>query len=180
MFIRVFLRIFIISPNIHGFSEYSEPLLRFCTICQRRVFETLTDLCYPVFEHIQRKRVIFMDKRHYVYLLRCADGSLYTGMTPDIARRLRQHVEHLAGCAKYTRSHPVTALALLLTTDTATTARHLEARIKRPTRAQKDALIADPAKIADLCPALAGADIRPVPGAALADYLPNAENPADA
>ena len=180
MFIRVFLRIFIISPNIHGFSEYSEPLLRFCTICQRRVFETLTDLCYPVFEHIQRKRVIFMDKRHYVYLLRCADGSLYTGMTPDIARRLRQHVEHLAGCAKYTRSHPVTALALLLTTDTATTARQLEARIKRLTRAQKDALIADPAKIADLCPALAGADIRPVPGAALADDLPNAENPADA
>ena len=104
-----------------------------------------------------------MDKRHYVYLLRCADGSLYTGMTPDIARRLRQHVEHLAGCAKYTRSHPVTALALLLTTDTATTARQLEARIKRLTRAQKDALIADPAKIADLCPALAGADIRPVP-----------------
>ena len=50
-----------------------------------------------------------MDKRHYVYLLRCADGSLYTGMTPDIARRLRQHVERLPGCAKYTRSHPVTA-----------------------------------------------------------------------
>ena len=64
-----------------------------------------------------------MDKRHYVYLLRCADGSLYTGMTPDIVRRLRQHVERLPGCAKYTRSHPVTALVLLLTTDTATTAR---------------------------------------------------------
>ena len=121
-----------------------------------------------------------MDKRHYVYLLGCADGSLYTGMTPDIARRLRQHAEHLAGCAKYTRSHPVTALALLLTTDTATTARQLEARIKRLTRAQKDALIADPAKIADLCPTLAGADIRPVPGAALADYLPSTEKPADA
>ena len=74
----------------------------------------------------------------------------------------------------------ITALALLLTTDTATTARQLEARIKRLTRAQKDALIAEPAKIADLCPALAGADIRPVPGAALADYLPNTENPADA
>ncbi len=78
-----------------------------------------------------------MDKRHYVYLLRCADGSLYTGMTPDIARRLRQHVERLPGCAKYTRSHPVTALALLLTTDTATTARQLEARIKRLTRARR-------------------------------------------
>lgn len=121
-----------------------------------------------------------MDKRHYVYLLRCADGSLYTGMTPDIARRLRQHVERLPGCAKYTRSHPVTALALLLTTDTATTARQLEARIKRLTRAQKDALIADPACLPDLCPARAGADIRPVPGAKLADYLPNMTNPADA
>ena len=74
-----------------------------------------------------------MDTRHYVYLLRCADGSLYTGMTPDIARRLRQHVWRLPGCAKYTRSHPVTALALLLTTDTATTARQLEARSSQTT-----------------------------------------------
>ena len=72
------------------------------------------------------------------------------------------------------------ALALLLTTDTATTARQLEARIKRLTRAQKDALIADPACLPDLCPALAGADIRPVPDAQLADYLPNMTNPADA
>lgn len=101
-------------------------------------------------------------------------------MTPDIMRRLRQHIERLPGCAKYTRSHPVTALALLLTTDTATTARQLEARIKRLTRAQKDALITDPACLSALCPALAGADIRPVPGAKLTDYLPQTEKPANA
>ena len=121
-----------------------------------------------------------MDKRHYVYLLRCADGSLYTGMTPDIARRLRQHVERLPGCAKYTRSHPVTALALLLTTDTATTARQLEARHQRLTRAQTEARRADPARLPARCPALAGADIRPVPDAQLTDYLPDTEKPADA
>lgn len=121
-----------------------------------------------------------MGNRHYVYLLQCADGSLYTGMTPDIARRLRQHVYRLTGCAKYTRSHPVTALALLLTTDTATTARRLEAHIKRLTRAQKDALIAEPARLAALCPTLAGADIKPVPGAQLSDFLPERDKTADA
>lgn len=121
-----------------------------------------------------------MDNRHYVYLLQCADGSLYTGMTPDIARRLRQHVCRLPGCAKYTRSHPVTALALLLTTDTATTARRLEAHIKHLTRAQKDALIADPTCLSALCPALAGADIRPVPGAQLSDFLTEQSKTADA
>ena len=82
--------------------------------------------------------------------------------------------------APASRPRIVTALALLLTTDTATTARQLEARIKRLTRAQKDALIADPACLPDLCPALAGADIRPVPGVKLADYLHDMTNPADA
>ena len=78
------------------------------------------------------------------------------------------------------QKHLPWALALLLTTDTATTARQLEARIKRLTRAQKDALIADPARLPALCPALAGADIRPVPDAQLTDYLPDTEKPADA
>ena len=41
--------------------------------------------------------------RNYTYILRCSDGSLYTGCTNDFSRRLRQH---LAGRgAKYTRSH---------------------------------------------------------------------------
>ena len=59
-------------------------------------------------------------------------------------------------------------------------ARQLEARIKRLTRAQKDALIADPERLPALCPALAGADIRPVPDAQLTDYLPDTAKPADA
>lgn len=47
---------------------------------------------------------------HLVYLLRCADGTLYTGYTTDLARRLAQH--NAGKGAKYTRSRrPVEAVA---------------------------------------------------------------------
>jgi len=39
----------------------------------------------------------------YVYLLRCADDSLYTGVTTDVQRRLRQHNGELVGGPRYTR-----------------------------------------------------------------------------
>ena len=40
----------------------------------------------------------------WVYMLRCRDGSLYTGVTTDVERRFAQH---RAGTgAKYTRTHP--------------------------------------------------------------------------
>ena len=38
----------------------------------------------------------------YVYMLRCGDGSLYTGSTTDVARRLREHQNGTG--AKYTRA----------------------------------------------------------------------------
>ena len=38
----------------------------------------------------------------YVYMLECADGSLYTGVATDIERRLRQHNGELVGGARYT------------------------------------------------------------------------------
>lgn len=40
---------------------------------------------------------------HYVYILQCADGTLYTGYTNDLEQRLNQHNEGKEG-AKYTRS----------------------------------------------------------------------------
>ena len=42
-------------------------------------------------------------EKWFVYLLRCADRSLYCGITTDLAKRLRQHNGELVGGAKYTR-----------------------------------------------------------------------------
>lgn len=46
---------------------------------------------------------------YYVYMLRCGDGSLYTGITTDVSRRLAQHRSGKG--AKYTRSHLPVELA---------------------------------------------------------------------
>ena len=43
-----------------------------------------------------------MNKEWFLYLLRCADGSLYTGITNDLARRCKQH--NTGTASRYTRS----------------------------------------------------------------------------
>jgi putative endonuclease len=74
-----------------------------------------------------------------VYLLRCRDGSLYTGWTTDLERRLRRH---RAGTAsRYTSSRLPVELALALPMVDAGAARREEARIKALDRAGKLALI---------------------------------------
>ena len=75
----------------------------------------------------------------YVYLLRCADDSLYCGWTTDPDRRLRQH---LAGKAsRYTRRRLPVEYALLIPAADRSAALREEARIKRLTRAEKSELI---------------------------------------
>ena len=74
-----------------------------------------------------------------VYLLRCRDGSLYTGWTNDLHRRLRAH---RAGTgARYTRSRLPVELVLAIRQPDATSARREEARIKRLPLATKLALL---------------------------------------
>jgi putative endonuclease len=75
----------------------------------------------------------------WVYLLRCRDGSLYTGWTVNLERRLARH---RAGTAsRYTASRLPVALELALPMPDATAARREEARIKRLSRAAKLALL---------------------------------------
>lgn len=75
----------------------------------------------------------------WVYLLRCRDGSLYTGWTVDLERRLARH---RAGTAsRYTASRLPVDLALALPMADRTAARREEARIKQLPRAAKLALV---------------------------------------
>ena len=76
---------------------------------------------------------------YYIYMLRCRDGSLYTGIAADIEKRLRQHASGGAACAKYTRAHPPEALAALWQAEDH--AARLEALIKQLPREKKLALV---------------------------------------
>jgi putative endonuclease len=76
----------------------------------------------------------------WVYMLRCGDGSLYTGWSTDVQRRLARH--RAGAASRYTASRLPVELALALPMADRTAARREEARIKRLDRAAKLALIA--------------------------------------
>jgi putative endonuclease len=75
-----------------------------------------------------------------VYLARCRDGTLYTGVTTDPDRRL---AEHNAGCgAAYTRSRLPVTLVYLETVGDRSGALRREHAIRQMSRAQKEVLAA--------------------------------------
>ena len=75
----------------------------------------------------------------FVYLLRCADGSLYCGWTPDLAARVAKHQAGRA--SRYTRSRLPVELVWSVQVAGRSAALREEWRIKRLTRTQKLALI---------------------------------------
>ena len=76
----------------------------------------------------------------YVYILRCADGTLYTGYTDDPERRARVH--NAGKGAKYTRSRLPVELVYREALEDKSAALRREREIKKMSRAQKLALIA--------------------------------------
>jgi len=78
---------------------------------------------------------------HHVYVVECADGSLYTGYTTDVERRL---AEHNAGeGAKYTRGRCPVELVHVETFDSRGAALQREAQIKNRSRPAKERLIGE-------------------------------------
>lgn len=79
----------------------------------------------------------------YVYMLRCADGTLYTGITTDVVRRVAEHNGEKGTGARYTRSRRPVTLVYMEPADNRGAAMRREAAIKQLDRVHKLALCAD-------------------------------------
>jgi len=80
-----------------------------------------------------------MNKKHYVYILKCSDGTYYTGYTTDPERRTQAH--NSGKGAKYTRARRPVKLIYTEEYDDKTEAQRREYAIKQLTRAEKEKLI---------------------------------------
>jgi putative endonuclease len=92
----------------------------------------------------------------WVYILRCADGSLYTGWSTDVPRRLERHQAGTA--SRYTASRLPVELVLALPMADRRAAMREEARIKRLDRQAKLALISE--RVSTPANALSGVESR--------------------
>ena len=78
---------------------------------------------------------------YYVYILKTSGDTLYTGITTDLARRLKEHNSHTKKSAKYTRSFNSCQLVYSQQFPDRSTALKREAEIKKMTRKNKLTLI---------------------------------------
>lgn len=90
-----------------------------------------------------------MCKPYYVYILRCADGSLYTGITTDVKRRFAEHQTGGVAGAKYTKNHTPQEIVAVWTAENRSIASKYEWRIKHLTKQQKEALCEVPERISE-------------------------------
>lgn len=76
-----------------------------------------------------------------VYMVRCRDSSLYTGITTDLDRRFSEHCEQGNKCAKYLKGKAPLQLVYQATIGTRAEASREECRIKKLTKSQKECLL---------------------------------------
>lgn len=93
-----------------------------------------------------------------MYVLRCEDGSFYTGIATDVERRFKEHRSRGPKAARYTRTHPPVALEAVWDAPDRSIASKLEFRIKQLSHAEKKALIENPERARRLLDELDGLD----------------------
>ena len=74
----------------------------------------------------------------FVYIVRCADDSLYTGITKDVDRRIQEHNEGDKLAAKYTRARRPVVLVYQETCESRSVATKREIEIKKLSREEKE------------------------------------------
>ena len=85
----------------------------------------------------------------YVYIVRCSDNSLYTGVTTDLKRRLQEH-NHGPRAARYTRNRRPVRLVYAEAADSRAAACQREYALKQLSAEQKKTLLANsPVEIVD-------------------------------
>lgn len=81
---------------------------------------------------------------YYIYMLRCEDNSIYTGIAKDLEHRLNEHFTKDEKCAKYTKSHKAKKLEIAWKTENKSLASKLEYAIKKLDKNKKEKLINEP------------------------------------
>ena len=77
----------------------------------------------------------------YVYIVRCADGTLYTGVAKNVEKRIEEHNSNNLLGAKYTKSRRPVTLVYQEQVNSRSEAMSRESEIKKLKRKQKEALI---------------------------------------
>ena len=87
-----------------------------------------------------------------LYIVRCADGALYTGIATDVDKRLAEHAAGIRG-AKFLRGRGPLEVVFAEAVGDRASAQRLEHRVKRLTRAQKLELVRGERRLAELAAA---------------------------
>jgi len=77
----------------------------------------------------------------YVYMVRCADGSLYTGIAKNVDKRIDEHNNNNVLAAKYTRARRPVVMVYQQALDSRSAAARREYEIKAMTKEKKEAII---------------------------------------
>ena len=81
------------------------------------------------------------EKMYYIYMLRCLDNTIYTGITKDLERRLKEHKEGKKNVAKYTAVHGAKYFECAWQCENRGDASKLEYWVKTLSKKEKEALI---------------------------------------
>ena len=84
---------------------------------------------------------------YYIYMIRCKDNSIYTGITTDLNRRVKEHINKEKKCAKYTYFHTATKLEMAWCSSNRKLASKLEYWLKTLPKFKKEELIENPCNL---------------------------------